>query len=34
MAMKDMFALHGISEGLITDNMPFNSVKFKDFASK
>ena len=34
MAMKDMFARHGIPERLIADNMPFNSVKFKDFASK
>ena len=34
MAMKDMFAGHGIPERLIADNMPFNSVKFKDFASK
>ena len=34
MAMKDMFACHGIPETLIADNMPFNSVKFKDFASK
>ena len=34
MAMKDMFARRGIPERLIADNMPFNSVKFKDFASK
>ena len=34
MAMKDMFARHRIPERLIADNMPFNSVKFKDFASK
>ena len=34
MAMKDMFARHGIPERLIADNMPFNSVKFKDFANK
>ena len=34
MAMKDMFPRHGIPERLIADNMPFNSVKFKDFASK
>ena len=33
LAMKDMFARHGIPERLIADNMPFNSVKFKDFAS-
>ena len=34
MAMKDMFARHGIPERLIADNMPFSSVKFKDFANK
>ena len=34
MAMKNMFALHGIPERLIADNMPFNSVKLNDFASK
>ena len=34
LAMKDMFARHGIPERLITGNMPFNSVKFKDFVSK
>ena len=34
MAMKDIFAHHGILESLVADNMPFNSVKFKDFASK
>ena len=34
MAMKDMFARNGIPERLIADNMPFNTVKFKDFASK
>ena len=34
MAMKDMFARHGISERLIGDKIYFNSVKFKDFASK
>ena len=32
--MKDMFTRHGIPERLIADNMPFNSVKYKDFASK
>ena len=32
-AMKDMFARHGIPERLIADNMPFNRVKLKDFAS-
>ncbi|PFX28377.1 Retrovirus-related Pol polyprotein [Stylophora pistillata] len=31
LAMKDMFARQGIPERLIADNMPFNSVKFKDF---
>ena len=34
MTMKDIFARHGIPERLITDNMPFKSVKFKDFAGK
>ena len=34
LAMKDMFARHGIPERLIADNMPFNSASFKDFASK
>ena len=34
MAMKDMFARHGIRERLIADNMPFNSLKFKNFASE
>ena len=29
-----MFALHGISERLIADNMPFSSLKFKNFASE
>ena len=33
LAMKDMFARHGIPERLIADNMPFNSLKFKNFAS-
>ena len=33
MAMKDMFARHGILERVIADNMPFNSLKFKSFAS-
>jgi len=28
-----MFAHHGIAERLIADNMPFNSLKFKKFAS-
>ena len=28
MAMKDMFARHGIPERVIADNMPFNSLKF------
>ena len=32
-AMKDMFAHHGIPERLIADNMLFNSLKFKNFAS-
>lgn len=34
MAMKDMFARHGIPERLIAYNMSFNIVKFKDFASR
>ena len=34
MAMKDIFARHGIPKRLMADNMPFNSVKFKNFASK
>lgn len=34
MAIKDMFARHGIPERLIADSMSFNSVKFKDFANK
>ena len=29
-----MFALHGIPERLIADNMPFSSLKFKNFASE
>ena len=33
MAMKDMFARHGIPERSIADNMPFSSLKFKNFAS-
>ena len=33
LAMKDMFARHGIPERLIADNMPFSSLKFKTFAS-
>ena len=32
--MKDIFARHGIPERLIADNMPFNSLKFKNFASE
>ena len=34
LAMKDMFAHHGIPERPMADNMPFNRLKFKDFASK
>ena len=34
LAMKDMSARHGIPGRLIADNMPFNSAKFQDFASK
>ena len=33
MAMKDMFALHGIPKKVIADNMSFNRLKFKSFAS-
>ena len=32
-AMNEMFARHGIPERLIADNMPFSSLKFKNFAS-
>ena len=32
--MKDMFGRHGIPERLIADNMPFYSMKLKDFANK
>ena len=34
LTMKDMFARLGIPERLIADNMPFNSLKFKNFASE
>ncbi|XP_022808398.1 uncharacterized protein K02A2.6-like [Stylophora pistillata] len=34
LAVKDKFASHGIPERLIADNIPFNRVKSKDFASK
>ena len=34
LAMKDMFACHGIPESLITDNMPFNGLKFKNLVSE
>ena len=27
-----MFARHGIPEKIIADNMPFNSLRFRDFA--
>jgi hypothetical protein len=30
--MKEMFARHGIPEKIIADNMPFNSLRFRDFA--
>ena len=30
-AMKEMFARHGIPENIVADNMPFNSMMFKDF---
>ena len=32
--MKAMFARHGIPERLIADNMPFSSLKFKNFESE
>ena len=32
LAMKEMFACHGIPEEIIADNMPFNCLKFRDFA--
>lgn len=32
LAMKDMFARHGIPEKIIADNMPFNSLRVKEFA--
>ena len=32
-AMNEMFVRHGIPERLIADNMPFSSLKFKNFAS-
>ena len=32
-AMKDTFARHGIPEKIIADNMPFNSVAFRNFAN-
>ena len=31
--MKPIFARHGIPEELVSDNMPYNSREFKDFAS-
>ena len=34
LAMKGMFACHGIPERLIAHNMPFNSANFKVFVSK
>ena len=34
LAMKEMFARHGIHGRLIADNMPFGSLKFKNFASE
>ena len=33
-AMNEMFVRHGIPERLIADNMPFSSLKFKNFASE
>ena len=34
LAMKEMFAHQGTPERLIADNMPFSSLKFKNFASE
>ena len=34
LAMNKTFARHGIPERLIADNMPFSSLKFKNFASE
>ena len=33
MHMKSIFTRHGIPEELVSDNMPYNSQEFKDFAS-
>ena len=32
LAMKAMLARHEIPEKIIADNIPFNSLRFKDFA--
>ena len=32
LAMKEMFVRYGIPEEIIADNMPFNSLRFRDFA--
>ena len=32
LAMKDIFSRHGIPEKIFADNMPFNSLRFKEFA--
>lgn len=33
-AMKEIFARHGIPQKMVTDNMPFNSLKFKEFCQE
>ncbi|CAB4016517.1 Transposon Tf2-6 poly [Paramuricea clavata] len=32
--LKSFFATHGIPEDLVSDNMPFNSKEFDEFAKK
>ncbi|XP_055861369.1 uncharacterized protein LOC106067741 [Biomphalaria glabrata] len=33
-AMKGIFARHGIPEEIVSDNMPFNSYQYREFASE